>query len=69
MISWGSAGALLCPFVLLSDLGFLFRGEVVDDAELLPNLLRRFTYFTINLPLIIVATLAQHSSIKALMSR
>jgi len=64
-----SAGAILSPFVLLSDLGFLFGCEIIDDAELLANLLRRFTYLTIKLPLIIVATFAQHNSIKALMSR
>lgn len=37
-----SIGALLGPLVLLSNLRFLLRCEVIDDTELLPDFLCRF---------------------------
>lgn len=64
-----SIGALLGPLVLLSNLRFLLRREVIDNTELLPYFLCRFTYVNTSVPLIIVATLAQQSSISDLMSR
>lgn len=64
-----SIGTLLGPLVLLSYLRFLLGCEVVDDTELLPDFFCRFAYINTGVPLIIVATLAQQSSINDLMSR
>ena len=64
-----SIGALLGPLVLLSNLCLLLGGEVVDYAELLTDLFSWFTWVRWDLPFIMVATLAQQSSIRDFMSR
>ena len=56
-----STSALLGPFILLSNLGLLLLGKIIDDTELKTNLFRCFAYVITVLPLIIVATLAQQS--------
>jgi hypothetical protein len=50
-------------------LGFLFRCKIINDTELLANLFGGFAWVEKGVPLIIVATLAQHSSINDLMSK
>lgn len=64
-----STTAFFCPLVFLSDLRLFFGGEIVDDAELLPDLLWGLVWIGGKVLLIMVATLAQQSSISDLMSR
>lgn len=63
------SGAFVSPLVLLPNLSLFLRSEVIGDAESLPDFLGSFAWISFMVPLMRVATLAQHNSMSDRTSR